>query len=106
MTKDPAKFTDGRSCAVCHEPHSFDKCPVLLNIPFLKKHFIAYCLQMNRTQKQMIASIHTVDATWGVHDDGDDFDDDDDDDNDDDDEDENDAGENAGRQERQRLDPH
>ena len=44
---------------------------------------------MNRTQKQMIASINTVDATWGVHnndvdDDNDDVDQDDDDDNDND----------------------
>ena len=49
VTKDPTKFTDVMRCAVCHQPHSFDKCPILLNIPFLKKNFIAYCLQMNRT---------------------------------------------------------
>ena len=51
VTKNPTKSADGMNCAVCHEPHSFEKCPILLNIPFLKKHFIAYCLQMNRTQK-------------------------------------------------------
>ena len=68
VTRDPVKFTDGMSCAVYHKPHPFDKCPILLNIPFLKKHFIAYCLQMNRTQKQMVASIHSIDATWGVAD--------------------------------------
>ena len=74
------------NCDVCHEPHSFEKCPILLNILFLKKHCIAYCLQMNRTQKQMIASIYTVDATWGVHNndvDNNDVDDDDDDDDND-----------------------
>ena len=66
-TKFEGVLSDARK--VCHEPHSFEKCPVLLNIPFLKKHFIAYCLQINRTQKQMIASVYTVDATWGVHND-------------------------------------
>ena len=79
VIKDPAKFTDGMSCAVCHKPHPFDKCPILLNILFLKKHFIAYCLQMNRTQKQMVASIHSIDATWGVDDLNIDANDDDDD---------------------------
>ena len=80
-------------CAVCGEPHSFDKCPSLLDIPFLKKHFIAYCLQMNRTQKQMTAAIHQIDATWGVHDDDDDDDDDNNDGNaDDDDDDDDDDG--------------
>ena len=52
-----------------------------------RKHFIAYCLQMNRTQKQITASIHQVDASWGVHDDDVVVDDDDDDDSDDNDQD-------------------
>ena len=82
ITKSPTKFTDGMKCAVCHKPHSFEKCPILLNIPLLKKHFIAYCLAMNRTQNQMVASIQKIDATWG-NDDNDDDNDDDDDDNDD-----------------------
>ena len=60
----------------------FDKCLILLNILFLKKHFIAYCLQMNRTQKHMVASIYSIGATWSVADLN--IDDDDDDDNNDD----------------------
>ena len=87
VTKDLAKFTDGMSYAVCHNPHPFDKCPILLNILFLKKNFITYCLQMNRTQKHMVASIHSIDATQGVDNlnvDANNNEDDDDDDDDDD----------------------
>ena len=80
VTRDPAKFTNGMNCAVCGKQHTFDKCPILLNIPFLKKHFIIYCIQMNKTQKLMVASIHSVDTNWGVTD----INNDDDNDNDDD----------------------
>ena len=84
VTRSPTKFADGMKCAVCGKPHPFDKCPILNDIPLLKKHFIAYCLQMNRTQKLMTEKIHKMDATWGVVDDDDDNDDvnDDDDNND------------------------
>ena len=47
-----------------------------------QKKCIAYCLQMNRTQKQMVALIHSINATWGVADlniDGNDDDDNNDD---------------------------
>ena len=78
VTKDPSKFTDGMNCAVCGKQHSFDKCPILLNIPFLQKHFINYCMQMNKIQKQMVTAIQKVDATWGVTASDDDDSDDDD----------------------------
>ena len=84
ITKDPFKFTDGMKCAVCGKQHSFEKCPILLNIPFLQKHFINYCIQMNKVQKLMVASIQKVDATWGVPDSSDDSSDSDDVTNDDD----------------------
>ena len=86
VTKDVTKFTDGMKCAICHQPHTFEKCPILNDIPYIKKHFISYCLQMNKMQKQMLATIHCIDATWGTdinnndHFDGDDDDDDDDED--------------------------
>ena len=64
VKKDPTKFTDGMNCAICHKPHSFDKCPILNDILLIKKHFISYCLQMNKTQKQMLAAIHSINATW------------------------------------------
>ena len=84
VTKDPSKFTDGMKCAVCGRQHSFEKCPILLNIPFLQKHFINYCIQMNKVQKQMVTSIQKVDATWGVTASDDDSSDGDDVSNDDD----------------------
>ena len=78
VTKDVTKFTDGMKCAICHQPHSFKKCPILNDIPYVKKHCISYCLQMNKTQKQMFAAIHRIDAMLGTdinnndhHDDGD-----------------------------------
>ena len=79
--KDVTKFTDGMDCAICHKKHSFDKCPILNDIPYIKKHFIFYCIQMNKTQKQMLKAIHQIDGTWGT--DNNDDDDDDDDDNED-----------------------
>ena len=77
VTKDVTKFNNGMKCAICHQPHSFEKCPILNDIPYIKKHFISYCLQMNKTQKQMLAAIHRIDATWGTdinHNDHDDTD--------------------------------
>ena len=59
---------DGMNCAVCGKQPTFDKCPILLNIPFLKRYFINYCIQMNKTQKLMVALIYSVDAQWGLTD--------------------------------------
>ena len=70
-------------CAICHKPHTFEKCPILNNIQYIKKHFISYCLQMNKTQKQMLTAIHRLDATSGtatVNNNNNNDDDDDDDD--------------------------
>ena len=73
--QDVIKFTDGMKCAICHQLYFLEKCPILGDIPYIKKHFISYCLQMNKTQKQMITAIHLIDATWGTdnhnHDDND-----------------------------------
>ena len=74
--KDVIKFTDGTKCAICHKPYSFDQCPILNDIPYIKKHFISYCLLMNKTQKQMLVAIHHIDATWGADINNDDDDDD------------------------------
>ena len=60
----PSKFTDDMKCAIYQDKHSFDNCPVLLYIPYLKKHFIAYCLLWNRSQKQMSLAVKKIrDAT-------------------------------------------
>ena len=79
VTKDVTKFTDGMNCAICHKLHSFKKCPILNDVPFIKKHFVSYCLQMNKTQKQMLAAIHRIDATCGTDINNDNNDDDDED---------------------------
>ena len=52
-------------CAVYGVKHSFDKCSTILNdIPYLQKHFIAYCLQWKCTQKQMttIMAVNKIQA--------------------------------------------
>ena len=41
------------ACAVCGDKHTFDNCKFLLDVDFLRKHFIAYCLQWKRTHQQM-----------------------------------------------------
>ena len=56
----PNKFTDGMECAICGEKHSFHKCKTLLDISFLRKHFIAYCLQWKRTQRQMTTAVNKL----------------------------------------------
>ena len=66
VTKDVTKFTDDMKCAICHQPYTFEKCPILNDIPYIKKYCISYCLRMNKTQKQMLAAIHRIDATWGT----------------------------------------
>ena len=79
VTQDSTKFTDGMDCSICHKKYSFNQYPVLNNIPYIKKHLISFCLQINKTQKQMLAVIQCIDATWGI-DINNSYDDDDDDD--------------------------
>ena len=95
VTKDVTKFTDVMKCIICHQPHSFDQCPILNDIPYIKKHFISYCLQMNNTQKQMLAAIHCIDATWSTDINHDNHNHDNDNDNDDDDNDEDEDSSNV-----------
>ena len=65
----PSKFTDGMECAICHKKHTFADCPILKDIEYLRKHFISYCLLMNKTQKQMVAAIiNKIDASWATDD--------------------------------------
>ena len=66
VKKDIIKFTNNMSCAIYHQQHIFDKCPILNDILYIKKHFISYCLQMNKTQIQMLAVIHHIDTTQGT----------------------------------------
>ena len=79
VTKDVTKFTDGMKCIICHQPHTFEMCPILNDIPYIKKHFISYCFQMNKTQRQILTAIHRIDATWGTATNNNNDDDDDDD---------------------------
>ena len=53
------KFTEGMACAICGEKHSFKDCKTLLDVDFLQKHFIAYCLQWKHTHRQI-----TTVANW------------------------------------------
>ena len=47
-------------CAICGDKHTFDKCKTLLDVSFLQKHFIAYCLQWKRTQRQMTTAVNKL----------------------------------------------
>ena len=60
--KGITKFTNGMDCVIYSKKHMFDQCPVLNDIPYIKKHFISYCILMNRTQEKMFATIHPIDA--------------------------------------------
>ena len=57
--------------AICHQPHTLN------DIPYIKKYFISYRRQINKTQKQMLTAIHHIDALWGTATTNDDDDDDD-----------------------------
>ena len=67
IVEQPTKVTDGMDCAIYHKNHTFEKCPILNDIPYIKKHFISYCILMNCTQKQMLAAIHCLDANWDTY---------------------------------------
>lgn len=54
------RFIDDMKYVICQEKHSFNKYPILLDNPYLKKHFIAYCLLWNRTQKQMNLAVKRI----------------------------------------------
>ena len=51
-------------CAICGDKHTFDRCTILNDIPYLQKHFFVYCLQWKQTQKQMttITGINKIQA--------------------------------------------
>ena len=51
------------ACAICGEKHSFKDCKTLLDVDFLRKHFIAYCLQWKRTHRQITTAVHRLEAT-------------------------------------------
>ena len=63
VTTNPSKITDNMTCDVCHEKHSFNKCPILLDTSYLKKHFVAYCSLWNRTQKQINLAAKRIQTT-------------------------------------------
>lgn len=63
VVSSPNKFTDNMNCAICQKKHQFDKCPILLDIEYLKKHFITYCLLWIRTYKQIQAAINRIKST-------------------------------------------
>ena len=44
MIAKPNKFIDSMEYAICGDKHTFDKCSILNDIPYLRKHFMAYCL--------------------------------------------------------------
>ena len=56
----PNKFTDGMECAICGDKYTFDKCKALLDVTFLQKHSIAYCLQWKGTQQQMTTAVNKI----------------------------------------------
>ena len=59
-----SKFPDDMKCAICGDKHTFDKGSISNDIPYLRKHFFAYCLQWKQTQKQMttITAVNKVQA--------------------------------------------
>ena len=46
------------ACAICGDKHTIDKCKILLDVDFLQKIFIAYCLQWTRTHCQITAAVN------------------------------------------------
>ena len=59
----PNKFTDGMACAISSEKHSFIDCKTLLDVEFLRKYFIAYCLQWKHTHRQIITAVNRLEAS-------------------------------------------
>lgn len=60
----PRKFTDGIKCSIWGDKHTFNKCSIINDIPYLSKYFIAYRLQWKRTQKQMttVTAVNKIQA--------------------------------------------
>lgn len=57
-----ATFDTSKPCAVCDKPgHTFDDCPVLQNVEFLRKHYIQFKLFLKR-QSLASATINHVSA--------------------------------------------
>ena len=50
------------ACAVCGEKHSFKNCKTLLDVDFLGKNFIAYCLQWKHTHRQITTVVNRLEA--------------------------------------------
>ena len=58
----PIKFTDGMACAICGDKYIFIDCKTLLDVDFLRKHFIAYCLQWKHTHRQITTAVNWLEA--------------------------------------------
>ena len=49
IQKEITKFINGMDCAIYRKKHTFEKCPILNDILYIKKHYISYCILMNWT---------------------------------------------------------
>ena len=57
-------FDTSRPCLACGKPgHTFDDCPVLKNIDFLRRHFIAFQSFQKRNSADKAVADSTVTAT-------------------------------------------
>ena len=53
-------FDTSRPCAVCDKPgHTFDDCPVLQNVEFLRKHYIQFKLFLKK-QATATATVNQI----------------------------------------------
>ena len=60
-TNNASAFDTSRPCAVCDKPgHTFDDCPVLQNVDFLRKHYIQFKLFLKRQSNTTATTVNSI----------------------------------------------
>ena len=53
--KDQPERAFTGDCIVCRQQHTFDNCPILKDIEFLKNHYVRFCQLMRKNQASMMS---------------------------------------------------
>ena len=54
------------ACAICGEKYSFKDSKTLLDVDYLRKQLIAYCLQWKHTHRQITTAVNQLEAANNI----------------------------------------
>ena len=55
VNRDPRAFDTSKPCLVCNKTgHTFDECPILNNVPLLRKHYISWKIYLAKESRRLM----------------------------------------------------